>query len=177
MNEAVDRSTLGVFRQGDELDGGLSAMRTDFSLDDIAWPGGRIVFQWWCEARRGTSLPTRADFSPTILGRHLSGICLVTVPEAGGALRFRLAGTGITRALGWDPTGRALVDLPAAEPLLDRCSWAVEHRAPYLCCDQPLSVLGKGYLVHSSVVVPLADESGRVAILIAHVHLASSFSR
>lgn len=71
--------------------------------------------------------PSRRLFDPTEIPRLLSRIWIVDWNEARGDFHYRLVGTRVVEAIGFDPTGRfvgeALADRSAANPgLLARFS-------------------------------------------------------
>jgi hypothetical protein len=58
----------------------------------------------WHVKRGGRTLPSRADFDPNELKRHLSSLYITEV-LGDGDFRYRLIGTAVTRALRRDVTG------------------------------------------------------------------------
>jgi hypothetical protein len=68
------------------------------------------LFHYWDSLRRGRRMPTRADFQPEAVVRHLSGMLLVDVEgiddEGIGIYRYRVVGTDEVRLRGHDPTGK-----------------------------------------------------------------------
>ncbi len=153
-------------------DPGLAALVPVGEDTEIPWPGGRLLHRWWYHARRGRRMPSRCDFSPRIMGRHLGGMVLHDV-EAGDEpdFRVRLAGGDLVEAMRLDPTGLVMREVPNSAPLVARYRWVVRERRPYLCLDLPLSWANKDYRSYSTLVMPLSDNDDEVDMLIAHVHL------
>ena len=63
----------------------------------------------WQVKRGGRTLPSRADFDPNELKRHLSSLFITEVLDDGD-FRYRLIGTAVTRAMGRDVTGLRLTE-------------------------------------------------------------------
>ncbi len=152
-------------------DPGTDAIRSPFSLDDIPWEGGRILYRWWNEARGGRAFPSRADFDPAILKGHLATVVLHDVEHDRDPpdFRIRLIGTEIVSFAGFDPTGRPLDALPNTAPIRARYSWLVRTKRPYLCLDLPLSWVSKEFISYSTLAVPLGRSDEHVDMLMSHL--------
>ena len=81
----------------------------------------RSIVDYWFAHRGGRAMPTRADFNPMDLPRHLPGVILVgiegTKPDGTGVYRYRVVGEEEVRNRGHNPTGRLLEDGFYAESL------------------------------------------------------------
>ncbi len=151
-------------------DPGLAALVPVDEETRIPWPGGRVLHRWWFDARGDRAMPARRDFSPRVMGRHLSGMVLHEVEEGNPVFRVRLAGNDLIEAMRRNPTGLAMHEIPNGGPLLERYRWAVRERRPYMCLDLPLAWANKDFRSYSTLVMPLSDDGRRVDMLIAHVH-------
>lgn len=150
-------------------DPGLDAIIRDFTTEDIPWPGGQRLFQWWLTARGERRFPAREDFSPALMGRHLSTMVLHDVEPGEPEFRIRLVGTQIVDLVGRDLTGLRVGDLPNSGPMAARYRWAVAERAPYMCLDLPIGWASKDYLSFSTLVLPLGPDDASVTMLIANL--------
>ena len=65
---------------------------------------------YWLSQWRDDAPPTRSEFNPSRVRKHLAGIALFEVTSAGDAF-CRLAGTAIDVGLGFSLTGRNYVEL------------------------------------------------------------------
>ena len=152
-------------------DPGVDAIIRDFAMQDIPWPGGRRLFEWWLTARGERRFPTREDFTPSLMGRYLSSMVLHDVEPDTPVFRIRLIGTQIVDMVGRDPTGWRAGDLPNSGPMQARYRWAVTERAPYMCHDLPIGWASKTYLSYSTLVLPLGPDDETVNMLIANLFL------
>jgi hypothetical protein len=66
------------------------------------------LWEYWCGKCRKSRLPARADIDPGDFPAHLPTITLFDVEVAPARYRFRLVGTGVSRLMPHDPTGRYL---------------------------------------------------------------------
>ncbi|RMF15294.1 MAG: PAS domain-containing protein [Alphaproteobacteria bacterium] len=152
-------------------DPGLAALVPVEEDTRIPWEGGRVLHRWWHGARRGRRMPSRSDFSPRIMGRHLGGMVLHDVSHGEEPdFRVRLAGSDLVDIMNFDPTGLPMCEVPNGAPIIARYRWVVRERRPYMCLDLPLDWANKDYRSYSTLVMPLSDDGERVDMLIAHVH-------
>ncbi len=126
------------------------------------------LWRYW-NAKRGTrKMPLRKDISPIDMPELLPYLTLVDrVPAAGGggegAFRFRLVGTAVADAYGYDATGKT-IDEALKEP---RRTTAKRHYAAAFAGGRPM--FNRNHyrtervadLVVARVVLPLADEAGK----------------
>jgi hypothetical protein len=68
------------------------------------------VLAYWCERRRGRSMPARRDIDPADLAPLLPHLQLIDV-LAGDRFRYRLVGTELVQAFGRDYTGEHVDEL------------------------------------------------------------------
>ncbi|GIX16877.1 MAG: hypothetical protein KatS3mg119_1063 [Rhodothalassiaceae bacterium] len=155
-----------IFRRGRD-DPGLEALIPVGENSEIPWEGGRKLKEWWFAARGDRDVPPASAFHPRVVGRHLPTTALYDVLPEEPFFRVRLAGEEYRRAAGRPLKGITHRDVPNAGPIFARFRWAVENRAPYMVVDLPLLWAGKEYMLFSSLVVPLADEEGRIIRLVS----------
>lgn len=119
----------------------------------------RLVALWHSKRVDG-GLPARRDFDPQTLKWLLGWISIVDVIDGGRDYIFRLYGSRVAEALGFDLTGKSISDYPhgRADVLresyervtrtgeIDRIAWAT------------LSNTGKPTVVWERIVLPLADD-------------------
>jgi hypothetical protein len=83
----------------------------------IAHPALRTLYDYWL-ARRGAGLAMmRRDLDPTDIPRLLQNLILAEVADGGRSIRYRLVGTEIVAAHGFDYTGRTVEELTRGETL------------------------------------------------------------
>lgn len=118
----------------------------------------RQLFQYWQSKRRGALLPRRADIDPTEIPQLMPYVLLVDVEQNPFRVRYRLVGTKVVEATGFEFTGRYLdeIVLPddegpylesyqlcctAGMPVLARIKWHldVDTTGEYDACFLPLS--------------------------------------
>lgn len=66
---------------------------------------------FWAYRKRcvgASGFPSRRLFDPTEISRLLSRIWILDIDPAGGDFRYRLVGTRVVQAIGFDPTGQSL---------------------------------------------------------------------
>lgn len=156
------------------IDLGVDSIITDLELKDIPWTGGRRLFDWWQKARGSRTYPSRAEFSPTIMGEYLPSMVLHDVGGDARSYDIRLAGTEIATVYGADPTGAPLDRVPKSENLRARYDWVLENRKPYICLNLPANWANKDYKDYSTLVMPLGPNEDTIDMLIAHVYFAPS---
>jgi hypothetical protein len=85
--------------------------------DAIAHPRLTELYDYWL-ARRGTNgAMKRADLEPLDLPRLLACLILSDVGEGGNTIRYRLVGTEIAAAHGFDYTGKSVEELTSGSTL------------------------------------------------------------
>jgi hypothetical protein len=118
----------------------------------------RQLHDYWRSKLKGREIPSRADIEPTEIPKLLPYTALIDVESNPRRFRWRLVGTHITGAMGYDYTGfyfdekysgPALIDLMAVyervlqskEPIrhFGRPTFADKHYAKYESTHLPLS--------------------------------------
>ncbi|WP_193369631.1 PAS domain-containing protein [Pelagibius marinus] len=83
----------------------------------IAHPGLRELYDHWLQhSREGIGMP-RDAFDPTAMPRLLKNLILSDVGDGGRAIRYRLVGTEIVAAHGFDYTGLTIEELTSGSTL------------------------------------------------------------
>ncbi|MBK8157772.1 MAG: PAS domain-containing protein [Rhodospirillaceae bacterium] len=77
------------------------------AVDDsfILHPALRTLFRYWLSLSAGGSIPRRRDIDPIELRTMLSNLYILEVGATPDDLRYRLAGSHIVRAFGFEPGG------------------------------------------------------------------------
>lgn len=141
------------------------------SVDPAALPAElRAVRDYWNAKRGALPMPPRAAIDPMELRAHLPFLLLVDVLPEADDFRFRLAGTGITRQMGRDSTGKTVREAYAADPdmmagILDVFSRVVKLKRPVFKRGT-LRVVQKDFVVSESVYLPLSDDGEQVSMLL-----------
>ncbi|MAU59596.1 PAS domain-containing protein [Parvibaculum sp.] len=99
------------------------------------------LFQYWLSLPRASGIPNASDFDPAAARSWLADMTILTVngPEE---IRHRLVGTGIADRLGYDATGKNLLDFvdpsyrrQCARDMLEvawrPCGWQVRYLTHY----------------------------------------------
>lgn len=137
-------------------------------FDDVAqWPEGlRTLHAHWDHIRAGRALPLRADFDPLDVPQHLPDIALVDIGPEGDEFTYRVVGTRVADAIGYDRTGQtastAYADNPAlGDTLGGLVRRLVEARRPF-AIRAALYWVGRDHVTLDASILPLADSEGRV---------------
>lgn len=125
------------------------------------------LWRYWNAKRSARAMPLRKEISPLDIPRLLPHLSLVDrLPS--GQFRYRLVGTAVAEAYGFDPTGKT-VDEALPEP---RRTTANQHYAAAFAGGRAVFTrncyrTGRvAELVASRIVLPLADESGQTVMLL-----------
>ena len=79
-------------------------------LGQLETQPARDFASYWLSRRGGLFMPRRRDIDPSEIRGLLPSICLIEVVSPETAV-FRLAGTAHRETMGFEPTGRNIVDL------------------------------------------------------------------
>jgi hypothetical protein len=86
-----------------------------FTVDSVTLPLQRKLLALWEERRGGHAMPARADISVRDMKDYLRHIHLYEVLNDGEDFLIRVVGTELTWAMGFDPTGKRLSEIPNAQ--------------------------------------------------------------
>jgi len=89
-------------------------VRDDDPLD-FAAPPIRTFWAYAAGCRGERGLPERRRFDPMAVPRLLPHLWILEITGDGSRLRYRLAGSAMVDALGFDPTGRTIEDIVSAK--------------------------------------------------------------
>ena len=137
------------------------------------------VFAIWEELAQGgdgragaADPPPREAFSPHLFApADLPYIVLLDVIDGGADFRFRLAGTEVVRAVGFEFTGVRLMDhldLAEVQDLLDSYRECVRTRSPVLYAGS-LARFEKQFVTYERLTLPLLDKEGAVTTILGVV--------
>src|SRR3546814_945976 len=71
----------------------------------------RELFAYWQDKRRGDLLPRRADIDPVEIPRLMPYVLIADIEHAPFRVRFRLVGTKVVEATGFEFTGKYLDEI------------------------------------------------------------------
>ncbi len=147
-------------------------------MDGIEASSARLkrVIAVWAGLPTIDDVPRRDAFSPALLDpRDLPYIVLLDVLDGGEDFRFRLAGTEVVHAVGFEFTGVRLsekrdeLDVPE---LIDSYRTCVASRRP-LVYSGTLARFDKQFVAYERVTLPLADSDGTVSRLLGALDFGS----
>lgn len=118
------------------------------------------LHRWWM-TRSGADIPDRSDFDPADFKRLLPNIMITDIERAPFRVRYRVVGTRIVEATGFNITGRYLDELMPTEP---EAPWLDLYRR---CCELRKPVVGTstctttngGLFTHEFGLFPLRKNS------------------
>jgi hypothetical protein len=126
---------------------------------------------YWLGKCAGRSMPNRADIDPVeIRPKVLPNLSLMDVAEEPRHSRFRLAGTAYREALGGDPTGKRLDQLPFTRAAV---GWQIVGQEAVAECRPAFEVVrfvrwdGVAFDVHC-LRLPLSEDGERVSMILGH---------
>lgn len=83
----------------------------------IGHPGLLDLYDYWLARLEASGCMLRADLEPLDLPQILPNLILSDVNDGGRAIRYRLVGTGIATAHGFDYTGKTVEELTSGSTL------------------------------------------------------------
>jgi len=138
---------------------------TNESALSLHRPETRAVYEYWrskCGVRR---MPARSDIDPVEIPRRILGsISLIDIVQDDRRYVYRLVGTRDVEALGQDPTGKSVHELPlgsSANKSLSEFDRVVSSREPLL--EQVPFVAPSGhYETTEMILLPLSENGHNV---------------
>ena len=133
------------------------------------------AYRYWLSKCAADRIPSRSGIDPVEIPRLLSGIWLLDVSHAPFRFKYRLVGTAIVDAMGFDPTGRWLDE--AHPHVRDRPNYFAryEHVA-----EKKIASRRRGhtflwdhvdYRNIENIVMPLASDGFQVDIIMIYTAL------
>lgn len=141
---------------------------------DIHWKDGKMLYDWWEDARGERPFPARREFSPSGMVGLLPSLQLIDVGGADRTYSVRLVGTKVTETLGFDPTGKKLDEIPNTAQVRLLYDWVVENKKPVLRKNVPITWANKDYKTFSTLVLPLGNEAEGVNMILLHFNFGTN---
>ena len=141
------------------------------ALDSLTIVPQQWLANYWLGKCAGRGMPGRGDIDPVeIRPKVLPSLSLMEVGDRPRSYRFRLAGTAYRDALGCDPTGYRLDQLPftrAAAGWQSACDRAVAARRPIVEVVRFVRWDGVAFDIHS-LKLPLSEDGETVSMILGH---------
>jgi len=137
-------------------------------IEQVKSPMVRRLHAWWMAHRRG-DVPDRADFDPAAFKDALPNILLCDVELDPFRIRYRLAGTRVIEATGFNIIGRYLDEMMPTEPEApweDLYRLSYDRRAPVLGVSECTTTAG-GLFAHEYALFPLRKGGPEIAQFLA----------
>lgn len=125
----------------------------------------RRLLQYWQQIRNGRQMPRREDIDPTLIWPLLKNVFLNEWHTRPDRLYYRIAGTELVAALGFEIRGKWLTDLYSDQADVDRTlalyRTVIETRAPIFGRTEGTQ-LRLGASSFEWVICPLSDDGEQV---------------
>ncbi len=132
----------------------------------------KAAYQYWLSKYVPDRLPGRQQIDPVEIPRLLPGIWLLDISRVPFRLRYRLVGTSIVDAMGFDPTGRWLDEAhPHTRENPDffaRYERVSEMKITSRRKGRALLWTHNDYRTVENIVLPLASDGHRVDIIMVY---------
>lgn len=134
------------------------------------------LIDYWNEKRGDADLPDRTQIDPVDLSANLPYLALIerVAYDAGHSYHYRLAGRGIVRLAGRDPSGKSFHQLYRDE-YLARAIRVYDHvaanRKPFLSRQFFRNDETVDELLYSRLILPLTNRGRAVEIFLLHVRM------
>jgi hypothetical protein len=132
------------------------------------------IYVYWNCIRGERAMPSRSDFDPVDVPRHLAGILLIDVEgprEGGGGLyRYRVVGECEVASRGHNPTGRLVHEGfygPSLDSVLSEYDFVLAHRAPLFAPLDFQDERGR-WVSELSIILPLSEDGMSVSQLLVY---------
>lgn len=141
------------------------------ALETLSIPSQRWLATYWLAKRGERAMPARGDIDAVEMPpKVLPNVSLLEVAEPPRRCRFRLAGTAYNTALGCDPTGKWLDQLPfvrAAAGWKSATEQVVADARPVFQVVRFIRWDGTIFDIHA-LKLPLSDDGERVTMILGH---------
>jgi hypothetical protein len=155
------------------LENDASFLIEDVSLAQMPNENFRAALSFWLDRKGGRNIPLASAINPLHLPRALLPfLIMISVEEGPKKLLFRVVGTGIATAIGFDPTGKFGEDINGAGLTNERFYAAMRTKKPYFYSG-PLVWSSKDYKSYRSLVMPFGDEAGNVTRFLSYTEFVS----
>lgn len=147
---------------------------TDRNFLTTTSPMIQAVFTYWDRLRGDRPMPERAEFDPSAIPRHLSGVLLVEVegvdPNGVGIYRYRVVGTMEVENRGHNPTGKLVSEGYFGASLEESIATYEWVRRNKTCMYAPLDFVTDDHLPVSelSILLPFGSASGDVSHILVY---------
>jgi hypothetical protein len=138
----------------------LDAVQISYPLD---------LYHYWLAKRGGHRMPSRSDIDPAEIPALLPHLSLVE--RVDGLYRYRLFGTGASREIGRDLTGRLVGSYVGADPKSAEALQAVSERV--FTSAHPVFATGEFMLTSGAIhniavlILPLSDDDTNVNMTVS----------
>jgi hypothetical protein len=133
------------------------------------------AYQYWLSKVSPGRLPGRACIDPVEIPRLLSGIWLLDVSRSPFRFKYRLIGTSIVNAIGFDPTGRWLDEAHAHvrenTNFFARYERVAEKKIASRRTGRASLWSHNDYRTIENVLLPLATDGSQVDIIMIYTAL------
>jgi len=175
---AIDDRTIDTWTKAVEA-GDVAPIRAVFGAVEatgpaVIWRPGpeqlahrplRFLREHWSSLAAGQEMPLARDIDAVNLGPALGFIILVDVIEGGRDFRYRLFGSALAAASGFDMTGQLLSEHKASPHVPG--FYLAAYRAALRRREPLFTEHGPSHVVRTKawhrLVLPLADETGRIS--------------
>lgn len=131
---------------------------SDLTEETIPWKEGKFLFALWQKKRIDGKLPARSDFSPLEMTSILPHLTLLDIDNDLKNTKVRLVGTYITSMMNCDVTGQTIGEIPTSEPVIERLTWLLKHKKPYMQCGVIAKWSKVDFRDYNILVLPLAND-------------------
>ena len=172
-SQAVGGSVRGLYPAGLVEVHAADIFDAAIALAAFANPKLQTLFQYWQARRLGRSLPRRSDIDVLDLRACLGHLIVIDVGDEARSLTYRLFGTRISAAVGFDPTGFDLMQGGLAEDdhMLLPYRTAARLRTPVYCVNR---LAGPGWNRRwERLVLPLSRDDRAVTQLLIGAYPAA----
>jgi hypothetical protein len=128
------------------------------------------IYAYWRGKRGLRRMPGRRDIDPVEVPRLLPHLLISDVVDGGARFRYRLTGTEITRALGYDPTGRTVDDIASGSyrDYLNELQRMVCRGCAPLFAESEAVIAQRGRNFFAKrLLLPLSDDGAEVKQILA----------
>jgi hypothetical protein len=144
-------------------------MSFEAHLDD---PLLREIYAYWRVKRASRRMPSRRQIDPAEMPRLLPHLVISEVVESGRRFRYRLTGTAIARAIGFDPTGRCVDDIASGgyrDYIVGLHRSVCEARVPVFAASPYVGATHGRHFFARRLALPLSEDDEAVNQILSMV--------